>query len=66
MDFGYYFIGDRMGLEVSRSEHVRFTTNEMVWRFIQRVDGRPWLVTALTPRYGTNTFSPYINLATRA
>lgn len=66
VDFGYYFIGDRMGLEVSRSEHVRFTTNEMVWRFIQRVDGRPWLVTALTPRYGTNTFSPYINLATRA
>jgi len=66
VDFGYYLIGDRMGLEVARSEHVNFTTNEMVWRFIQRVDGRPWLVSALTPRYGTNTFSPYINLATRA
>lgn len=66
VDFNQYLIGDRQALTMARSEHVNFTTDEMAWRFTQRVDGRPWLTTALTPRNGSNTFSPYINLATRS
>ncbi len=65
-DFGYYLIGDRQALSISASPHVNFATDEMVWRFVQRVDGRPWLLSALTPRNGTNTLSPFVSLATRS
>ena len=65
-DLSYYLIGDRQSLTVAVSPHVNFTTDEMTWRFVQRVDGRPWILTALTPRQGTNTLSPLVNLATRA
>jgi hypothetical protein len=30
-----------MMLEVAASEHVNFLANQMTWRFVQRVDGRP-------------------------
>ena len=65
IDFSYYLIGDRMALQMAASEHVNFNTDEMTWRFTQRVDGRPWLTTALTPRNGTNTLSPLVSLAAR-
>ena len=61
-----YRFGDRQALTVSRSEHVNFTTDEQVWKFVQRVDGRPWLTSALTPRNGSTTISPFVNLATRS
>ena len=66
VDFSYYLIGDRQALTVMASPHVNFTTDEMVWRFVQRVDGRPWLQVALTPRNGSNTLSPFVNLVTRS
>ena len=66
VDFGYYLIGDRMALQMAASPHVRFNNDETVWRFIQRVDGRPWITSALTPRYGTTTMSPFVALATRS
>jgi HK97 family phage major capsid protein len=66
IDLSQYLIGDRQAMTMSKSEHVNFTTDEQVVKLVQRVDGRPWLVSALTPRNGSNTVSPYINLATRA
>jgi len=66
VDFGYYIVGDRQSLSMAASPHVRFQNDETVWRFTQRVDGRPWLESALTPRNGTNTLSPFVNLATRS
>ena len=66
VDFGYYLIGDRMALQMASSPHVQFNTDETVWRFTQRVDGRPWITSALTPRYGTNTMSPFVALAARS
>lgn len=66
VDFGYYLIGDRMALQMASSPHVRFNNDETVWRFTQRVDGRPWISSALTPRFGTTTISPIVALATRA
>ena len=66
VDFSYYVIGDRQTLSIASSPHVRFQNDETVWRFTQRVDGRPWLESALTPRNGSNTLSPFVNLATRS
>ena len=66
VDLSYYVIGDRQSLSMASSPHVRFQNDETVWRFTQRVDGRPWLESALTPRNGSNTLSPFINLATRS
>ena len=64
-DLSYYIIGDRQALTVEGSPHVRFANDETVWRFIERLDGRPWLDTALQPKYG-ETLSPFVTLATRA
>lgn len=66
VDLSYYLIGDRMSMEMASSPHVRFTNDETVHRFVQRVDGQPWIDVALTPRFGTNTLSPIVALATRA
>ena len=66
VDFSYYVIGDRQTLSMASSPHVRFQNDETVWRFTQRLDGRPWLESALTPRNGSNTISPFVNLATRS
>lgn len=66
VDLGHYLIGDRQALTMARSEHVNFTSDEIAWKFVQRVDGRPWLTSALTPRNGSTTLSPFVNLATRS
>lgn len=65
-DFGFYLIGDRQAMQMASSPHVNFNTDEATYRFIQRVDGRPWLQSALTPRNGTLTLSPFVNIAVRA
>jgi len=61
-DLSYYFIGDRAKLTIDTSAHVGFTTNTTYWRFTLRVDGQPWLSSALTPKNGTNTLSPFVTL----
>ena len=66
VDFGYYVVADRQSLSMASSPHVRFQNDETVWRFTSRLDGRPWLESALTPRNGSNTLSPFVNLATRS
>jgi len=66
VDPSYYVIGDRQELSVASSPHVKFTTDETVWRFVERLDGRPWLESALTPAHGSNTLSPIVTLAVRS
>jgi len=66
VDLSYYVVADRQAVTMAASEHVRFTNDEMVWRFVERIDGRPWIDSALTPRNGSNTLSPFVNLAARA
>jgi HK97 family phage major capsid protein len=61
-DPSLYVIGDRMMLEVAASEHVNFLANQMTWRFVQRVDGRPWLENAITLQDGTTKVSPFVVL----
>ena len=65
-DLSYYLIGDRGGMTMDASQHVRFTTDEMQYRVVERVAGQSWLNSAITPREGTTTLSPFIALAVRA
>ena len=37
----HYLIGERSGVEIRRSEHVRFTDDETVFAGSERLDGRP-------------------------
>lgn len=66
IDFGYYLVGDRQAMTVSSSEHFRFQNGETSFKFVERLDGRPWLQNALTPRNGGPTLSPFVTLDERA
>lgn len=65
VDLSQYRLIDKGGVQKAASMHVSFTTDEMVYRFVYRVDGRPIWTTALTPAQGSNTLSPYVTLAAR-
>lgn len=61
-DIRYYLIGDRQRITVDESIHVKFQTDEKSWRFVTRVDGQPWIDSAITPRAGGSTLSPFVKL----
>lgn len=62
IDPRYYLIGDRQAVSLDYSEHSRFMNDETELRIIERVDGRPWVNSALTPAKGSTTLSPYVGL----
>lgn len=66
VDLGYYLIGDRQAVQAATSPHYRFQNDQTAIRFIERVDGRPWIQSAITPNKGANTLSPFVKLAARA
>lgn len=66
VDLGMYLIGDRQQMTVESSEHVKFTSDKTTFRVIQRNDGRPWLQSAITPKNGGPTLSPFVQTAVRA
>jgi HK97 family phage major capsid protein len=59
-----YVIGDRMSIEIAASEHVNFLANQMTWRVVERVDGRPWLEKPITLQDSTTQVSPFVTLST--
>jgi len=64
VDFGYYLIGDRQAMSARQSEDFRFNQDVTAFRVIERLDGRPWLNSAITPQNGSaNTLSPFVGLA---
>ena len=65
VDLNYYVIGDRGEMRIEASEHVKFLSDEVVFRGVERVDGRPWLLSAITPRNGGATQSAFIALGAR-
>lgn len=65
VDFGYYLVGDRMQMRAESSPHVKFQNDITAYRVIERVDGRGWLQSAITPNKGTNTLSPFVTLDER-
>jgi len=66
VDFGFYLIGDRQVMSAMSSPHYKFGTDATAYRIIERVDGRPWLQSAITPKNNGATLSAYVKLAERA
>jgi HK97 family phage major capsid protein len=62
VDFGYYLLGDRQALSARSSEEYKFRNDQTAFRFIERVDGRPWLNSAITPHNNGDTLSPIVKL----
>ena len=62
IDFGFYLIGDLQTMTVSSSEHYKFKSRRTAFSLVSRVDGQPWLETAITPRRGNNTLSPFVGI----
>lgn len=66
VDFGFYLIGDRQAMSATSSEHYKFGNDMTAYRIIERVDGRPWLQSPITPKNNGDTLSPFVKLAERA
>jgi HK97 family phage major capsid protein len=64
VDFGFYLIGDRQAMSARQSEDFRFSSDVTAFRVIERLDGRPWLNSAITPQNGGSTLSPFVKLDT--
>lgn len=65
VDPSMYLIGDRQVMSAKSSEDYKFGNDVTAYRIIERVDGRPWLQSAITPQNNGNTLSPFVQLATR-
>lgn len=63
IDPSFYLIGDRQAITASASPHFAFSTDKIAYKIIERVDGRPWLQSALTPKNGGNTLSAFVQLS---
>jgi HK97 family phage major capsid protein len=65
-DLSYYLLGDRQAMSAATSVDYRFANDQTSYRLIERVDGRPWLQTAITPQNASsNTLSAFVELAAR-
>jgi HK97 family phage major capsid protein len=59
-DLSYYVISDRSDLRVDVSQHIAFDTDEVVYRFVHRLDAMPWISAPQTPAHGSGTLSPFL------
>jgi HK97 family phage major capsid protein len=66
IDFGNYLLGDRQVMQATSSTDYKFANDMTAFRFIERVDGRPWMKSAITPKNNGPTLSAYVTLATRS
>lgn len=62
VDRSQYLIGDRMAMTAASSPHARFVDDVTVFRFIERVDGRPWMQSPITPKNGGPVLSSAVQL----
>jgi HK97 family phage major capsid protein len=63
VDLGFYLIGDRQVMSAMSSPHFKFQNDMTAYRVIERVDGRPWINSAITPKNNGDTLSPFVGLA---
>lgn len=62
LDFQQYLVGDRQNLEIAVSEHFKFQTNQIAYRFVHRVGGMPWMNSYITLADASTTVSPFVFL----
>jgi HK97 family phage major capsid protein len=65
VDLSQYVIGDTQDMRIDTSEHVSFWTDKTAFRIIERLDGQPLQLSALTPENGGPTLSSFVQLETR-
>lgn len=66
LDLSQYMMIDKGGIQSASSIHVKFETDQTVFRFVYRVDGQSSWNSAVTPFKGSSTQSPFITLQTRS
>lgn len=66
VDMSQYLYGLYQPLKSAESMHVRFLNHERAFKFWLRDAGACWWRSALTPKKGANTLSPFVTLAARA
>lgn len=66
VDWSSYIIGDTQAMALESSAHEQFSSDRTVFRVIQRGDGQPAMLSALTPENGGPTLSAFVQLETRA
>jgi hypothetical protein len=50
------------GADFQTSIHFKFDTGEQAFRWTTRLNGAPWWNSAVTPKNGTTTLSPFVVL----
>jgi HK97 family phage major capsid protein len=65
-DLTSYLIALRQDASLAIDSSIGFKESEIWFRLTMRVDGQPMLKSAVTPRLGGSTLSPFVTLATRA
>lgn len=65
VDLSFYLVGDRQMMTAASSQDYKFGNDLTAYRFIERLDGRPWIMSAITPENGGPTLSPFVQLQTR-
>ncbi len=68
VNLGEYVLINKGGIQAAQSLHVLFTTNEMAFRWVYRINGQPTWDAPLVPYKGAaaNTVSPFVTLGARA
>jgi HK97 family phage major capsid protein len=67
VDLDKYLIGDRQTMQIATSDQYLFQNDLMAYRIIQRLDGRFWPQSAITPENGSaNTLSALVKVDTTA
>lgn len=61
VDWSRYVIGMRLDLQIDVSPHYLFRNNQLAWRVIARLDGKPWLNSFVTDQSGFQV-SPFVAL----
>lgn len=63
---GYYLVTHASGIKEAQSMHLYFDYDVMAFRFSFRLGGQPFLKSAVTPAFSSNTRSSFVTLAARA
>jgi HK97 family phage major capsid protein len=65
VDLDYYLLGDRQAMQIATSEEYLFASDLVAYRVIERLDGRIWQQSAITPYNGSsNTLSTVVLIDT--
>ena len=62
VDLGYYLLGDRQTMQIANSDEFKFQNDLTAFRVIERLDGRTWIQSAITPENNGPTLSPVVLL----